>query len=101
MSKASFAVRIHLPKERKYIRILGVTSIFPNMNGFLFCTEDRNGFQVEYDRLSDGMLSGICFEYDLTEEDVEYEFHDAQEHEMTYLIVDGRSGAYYDWSDLC
>ena len=101
MSKASFAVRIHLLKERKYIRLLGVTSVYPNLNGFLFCTEDRGSYQVEHHELSDGMLTGICFEYDITEEDVEYEFKEAQKNEMTYQIIDGRSGAYYDWSDLC
>lgn len=101
MSKASFAVRIHLPKGRKYIRILGVTSIFPNMNGFLFCTEDRGSYQIEHHELSEGMLAGLCFEYDMTEEDVVDEFKEAQQSEHTYQLIDGRAGAYYDWSDLC
>ena len=101
MSKASFSVRIHLPMERSYIRLLGVTSVYPNLNGFLFCTEDRNCFQVESYRLHDGMLTGICFEYDITEEDIKDEYEEAIKWGNHYLIVDGRSGAYYDWSDLC
>ena len=101
MSKASFSVRIHLPKERKYIRLLGVTSIYPNLNGFLFCTEDGDNFQIEHYRLSDGMLTGLCFEYDITEEDVEAEFKEAQKREHRYQIIDGREDAYHDWSDLC
>ena len=43
MAKNSFDVAYH---EKKVV-ILGVTSIFPNLNGVLFQTEDQKGYQIE------------------------------------------------------
>ena len=83
--KSSFTVIIdgvHLPKM---IVITGVTSIFPNLNGFLFNTEDRVGYQLEAHNLIDGGITGISFEYSYYDnEDIEhfktqyhkYEVHD-------------------------
>ena len=52
--KTSFAVAIH---EKKLI-IIGVTSIVPNLNGILFQTEDRRGYQLYSDEMF-GMTYGI------------------------------------------
>jgi len=43
MMKTSFGVAYH---EKKVV-ILGVTSIMPNLNGVLFNTENRRGYQIE------------------------------------------------------
>lgn len=92
MSKSSFTVIY--PKGDKEVVISGVTSIYPNLNGFLFCTEDRENHFIESCDLIDKGMSNLTFSYQYTDEDFEdfarlehYEFH---EH---------RNG-YYDYSDL-
>ena len=52
--KSSFAVALH----GKKLVILGVTSIVPNLNGILFQTENRRGYQIESFEMS-GMTYGI------------------------------------------
>lgn len=99
MSKSSFTVRYHLPKYRKTVVVLGVTSIYPNLNGFLFCTEDGKNHQVESHELDDKMLTGMSFEYDTSDEDIEFDFKQAQQSESQFQLIDGRNG-YYDYSDL-
>ena len=81
MSKSSFTVVY--PKGNKEVVVSGVTSIFPNLNGFLFCTEDGENHFIESCDLIDQGLSSISFEYQYTDTDFEefarydcYEFHD-------------------------
>ena len=81
MSKSSFTVVY--PKNNKEVIVSGVTSIFPNLNGFLFCTEDGQNHFIESCDLIDQGLSGISFEYQYTDDDFEdfknydcYELHD-------------------------
>ena len=80
--KNSFTVFIGDHTNRTIV-ITGVTSMMPNLNGFLFNTEDREGFQIEKHELVNGGISNISFEYDYTEDDIEdlrnypqYEIHD-------------------------
>lgn len=89
MSKSSFGVYYHL--KRKSVIVLGVTSILPNLNGVLFCTEDRQGHQVECHEMKEKMLAGMSIDYDVTEEDIEYEKTWAEEHECEFVLIDGRS----------
>ena len=80
--KNSFTVFIGDHTEKTTV-ITGVTSIMPNLNGFLFNTEDGLGFQIEHHELVEGGISNIAFEYDYTEDDInnlrelpQYEIHD-------------------------
>lgn len=72
MSKGSFAVKFAYGSDenRKKFIILGVTSIMPNLNGFLFNTEDHQGFQVESHEIQDELFDHIrlmSFYYDQQE----------------------------------
>lgn len=61
MIKTSFTVTID--DFNKPTFITGVTSIVPNLNGFLLFTEDGKNFQIEAYELEDGGLSNIAFDY--------------------------------------
>lgn len=67
--KTSFTVMFD--RGNKTYVVAGVTSIVPNLNGFLFFTEDGKHYQVESCDLIDGGMSAISFEYDYLDEDFE------------------------------
>ena len=48
--------------------VLGVTSIVPNLNGFLFFTEDGENHFIEKDELSHQTLCGMYMSYFLEDE---------------------------------
>lgn len=54
MSKRSFTAVFTDPSKStdKEIILTGVTGIYPNMNGFLFCTEDRVNYQWDFNSMS-------------------------------------------------
>ena len=91
MSKASFAVHYHLPAYRKTVVVLGVTSIYPNLNGVLFCTENGSNHQVESHDMSDKMLTGMCIEYDYSEECLSFDQEEARVTEHQFELIDGRN----------
>ncbi len=73
MIKSSFTVGFVLGEKRHII--YGVNSIYPNMNGVLFCTEDRENYQVECDSLTGGnILGNMYIEYSTPED---YEDHES------------------------
>ena len=85
--KTSFTVMFD--RGNKTHVVAGVTSIVPNLNGFLFFTEDGKNFQIESCDLIDGGMSAIAFEYDFLDEDFEdfasmdmYVLHDHRKHEV-------------------
>ena len=94
MSKSSFAVKYHLPQYRKTVIVLGVTSIYPNLNGVLFCTEDGRNHQVESCDMSDNMLCGMSIDYHLTEEDMSFDREWADKTESQFQVIDGRKYYY-------
>ena len=67
--KTSFTVMFD--RGNKTHVVAGVTSIVPNLNGFLFFTEDGKHYQIESCDLVDGGMSAIAFEYDFLDEDFE------------------------------
>ena len=67
--KTSFTVMFD--RGNKTHVVAGVTSIVPNLNGFLFFTEDGENYQIESCDLIDGGMSAISFEYDYLDEDFE------------------------------
>ena len=91
MAKSSFSVRYHLPAYRKTVAVLGVTSIYPNLNGVLFCTEDGRNHQVESHEMPDKMLAGMSIDYNLTEEDMSFDQEWADNHECQFEVIDGRA----------
>ena len=64
MLKTSFTVVLD-----DCIFITGVTSIVPNLNGFLFFTEDGQNHFIESCELIEEGISGIAFEY-FSDEDI-------------------------------
>lgn len=73
MSKASFTVGYQL-KGQTHV-VLGVTSIVPNLNGFLFFTEDGHNHIIENYELNGGeceFLGNMFFEYTDDEGYLEY-----------------------------
>lgn len=91
MSKASFAVRYHLPAYRKTVVVLGVTSICPNLNGVLFYTENGRNHQVESHEMPDKMLAGMSIDYSYTEEDTSFEQEWADKYDCQFQVIDGRN----------
>ena len=91
MSKSSFGVKYHLPAYRKSVVVLGVTSIYPNLNGVLFCTEDGRNHQVESCDMPDKMLCGMSIEYDFDEESIEFDREWADKNECQFEVIDGRN----------
>ena len=70
--------------------VLGVTSIVPNLNGFLFFTEDGENHFVESHELAEGnSLNGVYFEYS-TEEDLAIEFEMATDSPELNKVIDHR-----------
>ena len=68
--------------------ILGVTSIVPNLNGFLFFTEDGENYFIEKCDLTTGnCLTGVYFEYS-SAEDLADEFAEAEEGSV--VLIDHR-----------
>lgn len=67
--------------------VLGVTSIVPNLNGFLLFTEDGENFQIESYELAHNILGNVYFEYS-TEEDIAEAFESAEKGE--FLLIDHR-----------
>lgn len=68
--KSSFTVMFESQTSNTATLITGVTSVVPNLNGFLFFTEDGENYQIESHELIDNGLSGISFEY-FSDEDIE------------------------------
>lgn len=66
--KSSFTVGYQ--QDRIDHVVLGVTSIVPNLNGFLFFTEDGRNHQIESHELNFGALCNVFLEYS-SEEDIE------------------------------
>ena len=93
MIRNSFTVgyRIH----RVHYTVLGVTSIVPNLNGFLFFTEDGENHQIEACDLTDRSLPGMHFEYSL-DDDIKDEFELASDQPDKYKVIDHRR----HWQDL-
>lgn len=89
--KKSFAVQYHLPQYRKTVVVLGVTSIVPNLNGVLMFTENGRNHQVESCDMTDKMLCGMSIDYDITEEDIEFNREWAETHESQFELIDGRN----------
>ena len=91
MSKASFAVQYHLSRYRKVVVVLGVTSIVPNLNGVLMFTENGRHHQVESYEMPDKMLCGMSINYDITEEDIEFNHEWAENYDCQFELIDGRN----------
>ena len=91
MSKASFAVQYHLPAYGKTVVVLGVTSIVPNLNGVLMFTENGRHHQVESYEMPDKMLCGMSIDYNITEEDIEFNRELADEYDCQFELIDGRN----------
>lgn len=88
MSKSSFTVYYKLPRYPWTI-VLGVTSIMPNLNGFLFNTEDGEGHQIEHYELANGLLPGVAFKYS-TEEDINNYLKDFEKSPESHPLFDHR-----------
>ncbi len=90
MSKSSFTVGYQLRGQTHVL--LGVTSIVPNLNGFLFFTEDGHNHMVEHHELSGGeceFLGNMFFEYTDDEGYLEY-FQTAGSTPDCYKVFDYR-----------
>ena len=89
MIKSSFTVSYRSKRVR--YTVLGVTSIVPNLNGFLFFTEDGKNHFVESCDLADGnSLNGVYFEYS-SAEDIAIEFEMAQDCPSLNKVIDHRN----------
>ena len=66
MIKTSFTVGYRLGKQNHVV--LGVTSIVPNLNGFLFFTEDGENHFVESHELLFESLTGMYISYSIEDE---------------------------------
>lgn len=64
--KSSFTVGYRLNKQNHVV--LGVTSIVPNMNGFLMFTEDGKNHFVESWELKYDTLVGMYMSYEIEDE---------------------------------
>jgi hypothetical protein len=70
MIKSSFTVGYRLKKgdtSENHV-VLGVTSIVPNLNGFLMFTEDGQNHFIEQWQLLHNTLTGIYMSYDIEDE---------------------------------
>ena len=88
MVKSSFTVSYRIGRVRT--TVLGVTSIVPNLNGFLFFTEDGQNHFIEWNDLTDNSLTGVYFEYS-TEVDLEIEFSEARLCPESHKVIDHRN----------
>lgn len=88
MIRTSFTVSYH-HKLKVRVTVLGVTSIVPNLNGFLFFTEDGENHFVESCDLFDNSLLGMYLEYS-TPEDIELEFSNALDCPAKNKVIDHR-----------
>lgn len=88
MINKSFTVGYYL--NRVHHTILGVTSIVPNMNGFLFFTEDGKNHFVESHSMQDNSLTHVFFEYS-NDEDIQIEFDSAKDNPTGYIVHDHRN----------
>lgn len=88
MSKSSFTVSYKLPRHPRTV-VLGVTSIMPNLNGYLFNTEDGEGHQIEHYELVDGFLPSVVLEYS-TEEDINDYLKDFEKSPEKFPLFDHR-----------
>lgn len=61
MIKTSFAVSFR--HNDKSYAVLGVTSVLPNLNGVLFCTENKEHFYIESYEIPNG-LEDMRIDYD-------------------------------------
>lgn len=70
MIKASFTVgyRLHKGDISENHVVLGVTSIMPNLNGFLMFTEDGENHFIERHELIHETLTGVYLSYDIEDE---------------------------------
>lgn len=94
MTKKSFTVRFNQPVENTpEVVILGVTSIVPNLNGFLFFTENSYNYQVDRSDLvkcdGDEMLCGMSIEYS-SEESIASYYREWQNNQESFELIDGR-----------
>lgn len=92
MFKASFTVNYKADKK-PFVTVLGVTSIVPNLNGFLFFTEDGENHQIEacdlYDLYGSKCVTGMCLEYS-TDQDIKDYFEQAKKTPDKYVVIDHR-----------
>ena len=75
MCKASFAVGYQMNGKTQVV--LGVTSIFPNLNGVLLCTENGHHIQIERDDMRNG-LNNMFIDYDQDFEGMNYTIQDCR-----------------------
>lgn len=70
MIKTSFTVgyRLHKGDISENHVVLGVTSIMPNLNGFLMFTEDGENHFIEGHELTHETLTGVYLSYDIEDE---------------------------------
>lgn len=70
MIKTSFTVGYRLRKgeDKENHVVLGVTSIVPNLNGFLLFTEDGKNHFIERGELLYETLTGVFLSYDIKDE---------------------------------
>lgn len=88
MIRTSFTVSYRSKRVRT--TVLGVTHIVPNLNGFLFFTEDGENHFIEHCELADGnSLNGVYFEYS-TDEDIAIEFEMALDCPTLNRVIDHR-----------
>lgn len=89
MIKSSFTASYRSKRVR--YTVLGVTSIVPNLNGFLFFTEDGENHFIENCDLAEGnSLNGVFFEYS-TDEDIAIEFEMARDNPALNKVIDHRN----------
>lgn len=88
MVKSSFTVSYRNQGVRT--TVLGVTSIVPNLNGFLFFTEDGQNHFIECCDLKDNSLSGIFFEYS-TEVEIDRELSMERLSPELHKVIDHRN----------
>ena len=86
MIKTSFTVSYRL--NRMSHTVLGVTSIVPNLNGFLFFTEDGENHFIESHDMRTNYLS-MYMEYS-TDEDIQDEIELASAEPDKYRVYDHR-----------
>ena len=87
MCRNSFTVGFSL-NGKMYV-IYGVTSIFPNLNGVLFQTENRKGYQVESYEMQEDLIGNMYIEYSTDEYYEDYEFRKKSDPDR-YVILDMR-----------
>ena len=88
MIRNSFTVKYRYSKQRKFV--LGVTSIVPNLNGFLFFTEDGQNHFIESSEVhwnQDSMP--FTLEYS-TESQIDYYLQSAKRYTNQVKVYDHR-----------